>query len=200
MFEKLFGAAKKEESVPVSELPEERLLALASEFDEAALGELYERYESKIYSYIYRRTGSPTIAEDLTGQVFLKMLEAIRSQQGWHSSFSGWLYRIAHNLVIDHYRRRERRQHVSMEDAPTLKSEKHDPVAAAEMNLDADRLRSAIQRLTAEQAQVISLRFLEGYNISEVATMMDKTEGAVKALQYRAVGTLRGLLEREQLR
>lgn len=200
MFEKLFGAAKKEEIVPVSELPEERLLALASDFDEAALGELYERYESKIYSYIYRRTGSPTLAEDLTGQVFLKMLEAIRSQKSWHSSFSGWLYRIAHNLVIDHYRHRDRRQYVSLEDAPILKSEKNNPVAAAEMSLDAERLRSAIQRLTEEQAQVISLRFLEGYNISEVATMMNKTEGAVKALQYRAVGTLRGLLEREQLR
>ncbi len=200
MFEKLFGAAKKEESVPISELPEDRLLALASDFDEAALGELYERYESKIYSYIYRRTGSPSLAEDLTGQVFLKMLEAIQAQKSWRSSFSGWLYRIAHNLVIDHYRRRERRQYVSMEDAPNLKSEKNDPVTAAEINLDAERLRSAIQRLTEEQAQVISLRFLEGYNINEVATMMDKTEGAVKALQYRAVGTLRGLLEREQLR
>lgn len=200
MFEKLFRTAQKEESIPISDLPEERLLALANDFDEAALGELYERYESKIYSYIYRRTGSPTLAEDLTGQVFLKMLEAIQGQKSWHSSFSGWLYRIAHNLVIDHYRRRERRQYVSIEDAPILKSEKHDPVTAAETNLDADRLRSAIQRLTEEQAQVISLRFLEGYNISEVATMMNKTEGAVKALQYRAVGTLRGLLEREQLR
>ena len=200
MFGMLFSTAQNRAAIPISEMPEEQLLALASDFDEAALGELYERYESKIYSYIYRRTGSPALAEDLTGQVFLKMLEAIRAQKSWHSSFSGWLYRIAHNLVIDYYRRRDRRQYVSIDDAPILKAEKDDPVEAAEMSHDADRLRSAIHRLTADQAEVISLRFLEGYSITEVAAMMEKTEGAIKALQYRAVATLRGLLEREQLR
>jgi len=200
MFEKLFGTAQKREAIPISELPEEQLLVLASDFDEAALGEIYERYESKIYSYIYRRTGAPALAEDLTAQVFLKMLEAIRAQKSWHSSFSGWLYRIAHNLVIDHYRRRDRRQYVSIDDAPILRADKDDPVQASESSLDSERLRSAIHRLTTEQGQVISLRFLEGYSISEVAGMMEKTEGAIKALQYRAVATLRGLLEHEQLR
>lgn len=200
MFGKLFGSAQNRMVIPIAELPEEQLLVLASEFDEFALGEIYERYEAKIYSYIYRRTGSPALAEDLTGQVFLKMLEAIRAEKSWHSSFSGWLYRIAHNLVIDYYRRRDRRQYVSIEDAPNLKAEKDDPVKAAELNLDSEKLRSAIQRLTVEQAQVVSLRFLEGYSIGEVAEMMEKSEGAIKALQYRAVATLRDLLEREQLR
>ena len=85
-----------------TEATETELLSAAMNFDERALGELYDRYEAKIYSYIYRRTGEQTLAEDLTAQVFLKMLEAIRKQKAWHSSFSGWLYRIAHNLVVDY--------------------------------------------------------------------------------------------------
>lgn len=173
---------------------EEELLERASNLDEEALGELYDRYEMKIYSYIYRRTSDQTLAEDLTSQVFLKMLEAIHNDKTWHSSFSGWLYRIAHNLVIDHYRTRDRQKQISIDDAPILPDTGLSPVRAAEIALDSEYLKSAIRRLTDEQALVISLRFLEGYSFGEIAGMMDKTEGAVKALQHRAVATLRQLL------
>ena len=183
----------------LTDATETELLTAAMNFDERALGELYDRYEAKIYSYIYRRTGERTLAEDLTAQVFLKMLEAIRRDKAWHSSFSGWLYRIAHNSIVDYYRRRDRKQQVPIDDVPVLIDENESPVRAAEKQFDAERLRSAIGRLTSEQAEVISLRFLEGYSINEVATLMDKTEGAIKALQYRAVATLRQLLENEQL-
>ena len=183
----------------IEEASEEALLASAAAFDETALGELYDRYESRIYSYIFRRTGDATLAEDLTAQVFLKMLEAIRSSKAWHSSFSGWLYRIAHNAVIDYYRQRDRQQLVQLEDAVSVVAIDHNPVVIAETNMDANRLRAAIARLTEEQADVIGLRFLEGYSISEVAIMMDKTEGSIKALQYRAVATLRQLLQHEGL-
>ncbi len=186
-------------SPPATELSEEELLAQAMEYRETALSELYDRYEAKIYSYIYRRTSDQAIAEDLTAQVFLRMLESIRNRRAWHSSFSGWLYRIAHNLVIDQYRRRDRQGSVSIEDSAALPEMKQNPVLTVEMNLDAQRLRAAILRLTDEQAEVISLRFLEGYSIAEVAEMMDKTEGAIKALQYRAVATLRQMLQHEDL-
>ncbi|HMN27361.1 MAG TPA: sigma-70 family RNA polymerase sigma factor, partial [Caldilineaceae bacterium] len=128
------------------------------------------------------------------GQVFLKMLEAIRNRKAWHSSFSGWLYRIAHNVVIDFYRQRDHQQHVSLEDKLALPALDDDPVEATELKLDVERLRNAMGRLTSEQAEVLSLRFLEGYSISEVAEMMNKTEGSIKALQYRAVASLRQLL------
>lgn len=177
-----------------SELSEDELLERAEQFDEDALGELYDRYELKIYNYIYRRTSNQTLAEDLTAQVFLRMLEAIHNDKTWHSSFSGWLYRIAHNLVIDHYRMRDRQKQVSLDDAPVMPDPGNNPVRAAEIALDAEYLRSAIRRLTDEQAQVITLRFLEGYSFNEIAGMMDKTEGAVKALQHRAVSTLRQLM------
>ncbi|MFN8493286.1 MAG: sigma-70 family RNA polymerase sigma factor [Caldilineaceae bacterium] len=183
----------------VTEHSEAQLLETAIHYDEAALSELYDRYEAKIYSYIYRRTGEQTLAEDLTAQVFLKMLEAIRNRRAWHSSFSGWLYRIAHNLVIDYYRQRGHQVQVSLDDAPSLPDADQNPVQATEMKLDAERLRAAISRLTDEQAEVVSLRFLEGYSINEVAEMMNKTEGSIKALQYRAVATLRQFLQYEQL-
>lgn len=188
----------EKQRVSESKLPkdssEAELLERAENFDEDALGELYNRYELKIYNYIYRRTSNQTLAEDLTAQVFLKMLEAINSDKTWHSSFSGWLYRIAHNLVIDHYRTRDRQKQISIEDAPLMTDPAASPVRAAEIALDSEYLRSAIRRLTDDQAQVIALRFLEGYSFGEIADMMDKTEGAVKALQHRAVSTLRTLM------
>lgn len=181
-------------AMPFTDASEEELLAAAMQYNSAALGEVYDRYEAKIYSYIYRRTGDQSLAEDLTAQVFLKMLESIRNRKAWQSSFSGWLYRIAHNLVIDHYRRRDRQSTIDLEDAPSLASDLEDPVETAEMNIDAERLRAAIRRLTDEQAEVVSLRFFEGYSIAEVATFTNRTEGAIKALQYRAVATLRTML------
>ena len=126
------------------------------------------------------------------------MLEAIQSDRTWHSSFSGWLYRIAHNLVIDHYRARDRQKVVSIDDVPHMPDLGVNPLKAAELALDSEALRGAIRRLTDEQAIVISLRFFEGYSFAEIADMMEKTEGAVKALQHRAVATLRQLLVLEQ--
>jgi RNA polymerase sigma-70 factor, ECF subfamily len=186
-----------DDTIVLADLSEKVLLESAAGFDEKALGEIYDRYEVRIYSYIYRRTGNESLAEDLTAQVFLKMLEAIRNDKGWRSSFSGWLYRIAHNAVIDYYRQRDRQQQVSLEDTLTTTASDHNPVVMAEASLDAERLRTAISRLTEEQAEVVTLRFLEGYSISEVALMLDKTEGSIKALQYRAVTTLRQLLQHE---
>ncbi|MBU6349921.1 MAG: sigma-70 family RNA polymerase sigma factor [Chloroflexi bacterium] len=181
-------------TAPVAEASEEALLAAAMEYDDAALSELYDRYEVKIFTYIYRRTGDESLAEDLTSQVFLKMLESIRDQKAWRSSFSGWLYKIAHNLVIDHYRRRGRQSAVELDDTTPLAAERQSLESQVEQSLDAERLRAAIRRLTEEQAEVVSLRFLEGYSINEVAAMMSRSEGAIKALQYRAVATLRTLM------
>ncbi len=174
---------------------ERRLLEQAKAYDVNALAEIYDHYEAKIYSYIYHRVGSQPVAQDLTSQVFLRVLEAIQYQRAWDSSFSGWLYRIAHNLVIDHYRRRGRDTQVPIDDLPMLPSHSEGPEHAAERALTAASLRNAINRLTEEQAQVVTLRFLEGLSITEVAELMGKTEGAIKAMQYRAVTSLRRLLE-----
>lgn len=158
---------------------------------------LFSKYELKIYSYIYRRSSDQVLSEDLTQQVFLKMLESINNQKSWHSSFSGWLYRIAHNLVIDHYRARDRQKNVSIDEIPHIINPHDNPVKAAEVAFGVDTLKKSLRRLTDEQAQVISLRYLEGYSFYEIAQLLDKTEGAVKALQHRAIATLRVLLADE---
>ena len=171
------------------------LIQRAGNGDPAALSELYDQYVNKIYAYIYRRVGQADLAEDLTAQVFMRMLEAVRSGQAWRSSFSGWLYRIAHNLVIDHYRRRQRATFIEFDDAPPLKASSGDPVRSAESLSDSERLRAALSQLTDEQSQVITLRFLDECSIAEAATLMNKTEGAIKALQYRAVIALRRVIQ-----
>ena len=105
-------------STLITEYSEDQLLTTAIHYDEAALGELYDRYEVKIYSYIFRRTGEQSLPEDLTAQVFFTMLEAIRNRTAWNSSFSGWLHRLAHNLRLDYYHQRPPPTHLSLVAEP----------------------------------------------------------------------------------
>lgn len=184
--------------VPSTKEVEHRLLERARIYDINALAALYDHYEPRIFSYIYHRVGNHLLAQDLTSQVFLRVLEAIQHKRAWEISFSAWLYRIAHNLVADHYRQRQRASQVLLDDLPPIASHDESPHHAAERALTEDDLRIAINRLTDEQAQVITLRFLEGLSISEVAEIMGKTEGAVKTMQYRAVLSLRRMLEEHQ--
>lgn len=160
--------------------------------DRDALATVYDSYSPALYRYLYRRVGNAALAEDLTGQVFLKLLEAIRREQLWHSSFSGWLYRIAHNLVMDHFRKHGSQTTVELEE--WLESGARGPDGQVEHHLRLDEIRQALNELTEEQSQVILLRFGEGLSNKEVADMMGKTEGAIKGLQHRALHALRHLL------
>jgi len=172
---------------------ERLLLERASVFDEAALGELYDRYAGKIYNYIYYRVGDPDLAEDLTASVFIKMLDAIKSSRGWQSSFSGWLYRIAHNAVVDHFRRHEQERALPLDEQ--LVAAFDDPVSMVEHSLSTAAIGAAMAALTAEQQQVVVCKFIEGMSNLQVAQVMGKTEGAIKSLQYRALSALRRYLE-----
>lgn len=188
-----FGVIKGE-SARTEVDSQELLLERARQAEPEALAELYDQYVDRIYAYIYHRVGQTEVAEDLTGQVFMRMLEAIGAGHPWRTSFTGWLYRIAHNLVIDFYRRRQRATFVELDDAAPIHATDGDPLRAAELRLESQRVRKALQMLTEEQSQVITLRFLEEFSIAEVAEMMGKTEGAIKALQYRAVLTLKRVM------
>lgn len=168
------------------------LLEQALALDPNALGQLYDQYAPGIYRYLYRRVGDARLAEDLTGQCFLNMLEALQRGAGWQSSFSGWLYRIAHNLSVDYFRRHGNSALVELDER--LLSAADSPDYVAERTLRMEDVREALQALTDEQVQVILLRFGEGLSNKEVAEMMDKTEGAIKALQHRALRALRRLL------
>jgi RNA polymerase sigma-70 factor (ECF subfamily) len=174
---------------------QDALLARAKEADPAALAQLYDQYSLRIYNYVFHRVAQAELAEDMTAQVFVRMLESVRQGRGWQSSFSGWLFRIAHNLVIDHYRRRRRATVVELDETTPVLDQAGDPVRRTEAQLEIDAMRKALGKLTEEQAQVITLRFLEDLSIAEAAAAMNKTEGAIKALQYRAVLALRRVMQ-----
>lgn len=168
----------------------------ASQHDQAAFAELYNAYVDKIYKYIYYKVGNAPDAEDLCEQVFLKAWEAIGRYTWCGYPFSAWLYKMAHNLVVDHYRMR--RDTLPLNDVLATSDEPVDPQNMLRQTLDACELQEAIFQLTPEQRQVIALKFIEGYENAEIAQMMNKKEGAIRALQYRALRSLQAILEAEE--
>ena len=172
---------------------EHALLERAKKCDAAALGELYDRYAGKIFAYILYRVGNEELAEDLTANVFIKMLKAIRSSKAWEHSFSGWLYRIAHNAVVDYFRRNDYDKNLPLDER--LVAATGDPLSAVEHTMTAESIRKALFCLTDEQQLVIVLKFFQGLSNLQAAEAMGKTEGAIKSLQYRALASLRRHLE-----
>lgn len=171
---------------------ERDLLERAKQYEEAALGELYDRYAPRIYAYVYRRVGDACLAEDLTGDVFVRVMQAIQAQHFWHTSFKAWLYRIAHNLVVDHYRRQPPAPELELDERRV--ADEDTPASIVAQRLSRGRVRAAIGRLTPDQQQVLALRFGEGMKAREVAEVMDRSVGAVEALQHRALAALRRVL------
>jgi RNA polymerase sigma-70 factor (ECF subfamily) len=172
---------------------ERTLLERAKQYDEVALGELYDQYAPRIYAYIYRRVGNAHLAEDLTGDVFVRVLQAIQSERFWHTSFQAWLYRIAHNLVVDYYRRHPSAVDAEMDEG--IPSTGEDLALGVEERIYHQRLHAAMRRLTPGQQQVLTLRFGEGMTARGVAEVMEKSVGAVEALQHRGLAALRRILE-----
>lgn len=175
---------------------EKQLLQRAKKFEEAAIAELYDEYAPMIYRYLYRRVSDEHVAEDLTGDVFLRALEAIQNDNFWHTSFRAWIYRIAHNLVVDHYRDKSSEDLLSLDERLIASVEM--PESAKADPLSFRRLRLAMRQLTPSQEQVIVLRFGEQLTSREVAEIMGKSTGAVELLQHRALKKMRRFLEVDQ--
>jgi RNA polymerase sigma-70 factor, ECF subfamily len=157
--------------------------------DRSALEELYLLHFDRIYSYLHMSVGNRHDAEDLTTQTFLKMLEAIGRFRWQSAPFSAWLFRIAHNLAIDHFRARRRVQTEDEVPEPSGLEESSAEEQAFDSMGRAGML-ALIERLSAEQRQVLTLKFLFGFVNAEVAGILGKTEGAVKSLQHRALVSL----------
>jgi len=174
---------------------EERLVRRAKEYDREALSQLYRRHVSAIYRYVHLRVGREDLAEDLTADVFLRMLEGIESFDYRGVPFAAWLFRIAHGRVVDYFRRQAGKETVSL--SQRLGAPGEGPAATTEAALARERLRQALGRLTKEQQQVIVLKFGEGLTNAEVGRFLGKSEGAVKSLQHRALASLRRLLEKD---
>jgi RNA polymerase sigma-70 factor, ECF subfamily len=157
--------------------------------DRSALEELYLIHFDRIYSYLHMSVGSRHDAEDLTTQTFVKMLESI-GRFRWRSvPFSAWLFRIAHNLAMDHFRARRRWQ--PEEEIPEPAGVEEDSAEEQALASIGDAsLMELIARLSPEQRQVLTLKFVFRFSNGEAAAILDKTEGAVKSLQHRALATL----------
>jgi RNA polymerase sigma-70 factor, ECF subfamily len=165
------------------------LVERAQRGDRRALEDLYVLHFDRIYGYLHMSVGSRHDAEDLTTQTFVRMLEAIGRFRWRSAPFSAWLLRIAHNLAIDHFRANRRWQ--PEERIP--ESEQDEESSAEEQalaSLGETRVLTLIERLSPEQRQVLTLKFVYRFSNGEAATILGKTEGAVKALQHRALASL----------
>ena len=171
---------------------EETLVKRAQKGDEEAFAQLYEEYFNRIYRYVVLRVGNEMEAEDITQQVFLRTLQSIGSFKFKGPPFSAWLFRIAHNQVVDCLRKRTKRTTVPLDDViiPVYSNTQGE----MEKELDIEWLKSAVQHLTPAQREVISLRFTSELATAEVAKIMGKSQGAIKALQHSAIVTLRKAL------
>lgn len=167
---------------------EAQLVRRAQQGDRDAFSELYHLYHPKIYRYIYFRVGSEAVAEDLAGDVFVRMVSHIDRFTYRGRPFLAWLYTIARNLMTDYYRREGRATHLPLDER--LVASDVDPDNNAPYLIRKEQLSEAMGSLTESQRQVILLKFFEGMDNADIAELLDKTVGAVKALQHRALSSL----------
>lgn len=178
---------------PNSALPnEDQIVEAAKQRDRRAVSQLYEHYFDRVFAYVLARVASQHDAEDITAQVFLRMVEAIPAFQWQGVSFAAWLFRIAHNAVIDHWRKHSKVASVSIDDLALASH--HDPAKDVEAIVQREYLMKAIRQLSDSQAQVILLRFFGGLSNADVAAITGRSEGAVKSLQHSALKNLERLL------
>src|SRR5581483_9969849 len=185
------GMASPTERVGARESTEHvrELVARGQQGDREALEELYLIHFARIYSYLHVSVGHRPDAEDLTTQTFLKMLEKIGSFKWQSAPFSAWLFRIAHNLAMDHFRSRRRWQ--PEEEVPEPPGEEEPSAELAAMRtIGRESMLKLIDQLSPEQQQVLTLKFVFNLPNAEVAAILDKTEGAIKSLQHRALVSL----------
>ena len=176
---------------------DDELVRAAQGGDVSAFGQLYERYFEKVYSYLSFKVGNATEAEDLAEQVFLKAMESLRGYKWTGVPFQAWLFRIAHNLLVDNLRRRSKRVSEPLDEALPDRRREADPEAHLAEKLTRQGLIHAVERLTELQKQVIHLKFAGGLSNAEVAQIMGRTEGSVKALQHAALQSLQRQFARE---
>lgn len=180
-------------------LPNERQLVLQAQAGNSeAFGQLYDAYMERIYRFVYFRVEDQQTAEDITSQVFLKAWSNLDRFSFNRTPYLAWLYTIAHNAVIDHYR--TRKVTAALDDVQ-LSQQDHAEVVENEIDLTAEMktIKEAMQTLTDDQQKVLTLKFIEGMSNSEIARHLGKREGAIRALQMRGLQALAKQLEEKMV-
>ena len=156
--------------------------------DSKIIAAVYDRYFPEVYRYVFYRLGNENLAEDISSDVFVRLLEAVKNKRGPQTNIKGWLLSTASNAIADHLRRIYRRPTEPLSDSIS------DPEASLMDEIDqrerTDSIRAAYSQLTPEQQNVLALRFGDGYSLEETASVMQKKINAVKALQFRALAAL----------
>jgi RNA polymerase sigma-70 factor (ECF subfamily) len=165
--------------------------------DDEAFGQLYERYVSRIYSYVYYRTGNVRDAEDLTARIFFRAMQHIGRYEERGLPFSAWLYRIARNMVANWHRDEGRRKMISLDDVSHWRVGEDGPELTAELLENRATLLAAIRRLPADRQELLILKYVDRLSNAEIGEMMDRSEGAIKSLYHRTLLALREELERD---
>jgi RNA polymerase sigma-70 factor (ECF subfamily) len=171
-----------------------RLVTLAQSGDGDAFGQLYDRYVDTVYRFVYFRVNDRTLAEDFTSETFLRALRRIGTISYQGRDIGAWFVTIARNIILDHVKSARNRLEITTAD--TLERDDRAPSPESEVidALTSDRLMAAVRQLGEEQRECVMLRFIQGFSVSETAAVMGKNDGAVKALQHRAVRKLADLV------
>jgi len=172
---------------------EDRLLLQARRGDSEAIMQIYEHYFPPVYQFIQLRVGDPALAEDLTSEVFLKMVDALRGHNAPQHSLRGWIFRVARNVMSSHFGKIRQYPTITLEEWVPASSDS-DPEVQFIRSINLERARKALRRLNAEQQEVLILRFGQKLDLQQTADIMGKSVSAIKSLQFRSVNTLRQLL------
>jgi RNA polymerase sigma-70 factor, ECF subfamily len=178
-------------------LEEAGLVEEARAGDPEAFARLYDAYVERVTRYVYFRVSEPIDTEDLVAQVFLKAWENLERYKMGSSPFIAWLYTIARNLVIDHYR--TKKNALPLEEAIALPSDMEMPDEEAQTRFDLQAMRDALQFLTSDQQQALILKYIAGLPNDSIAKIMHKQEGTIRGLQMRALQTLSRYMKEKEL-
>jgi len=162
------------------------------EYNESTLSSLYEEYYDKIARYAYYRVGNKAEAEDIAGEVFLKALKSLKSYKERGIPMQAWLFRIAHNLVVDYFRKMQKHKTVPIDNVQIESG--INPAMVAEEKVELERVKKAMEQLTQEQREVLRLRFFSELTSREAGQVLNKSDGAVREMQRAAIEKLRNLL------
>ena len=179
------------------ELISNSTVAQAKAGDDSALTAIYQHYQPKVQRFLYYRVGDRCDAEDLTTEVFLRVSENLPQYRIQQAPIQAWIFQIARNLAVDHFRRQKVRNNVELDISIPTNGDGPDTFAARSMV--SDELRSAVDQLTESQADVIVLRFISGLTIAETAKTLEKSESAIKSLQSRGLEALHRVLSNREV-